>query len=45
MTRRDRILRAAGLVLFALAVWLVLAAPPPAPPDRLSTASPMRGAP
>ena len=45
MIRPDQIIYAAGLVLFALAVWLVLAAPTPAPPDRLSTASPGRGAP
>ena len=39
------LIHAAGLALFALAVWLVLATPEPTPPDRLSVASPARGAP
>lgn len=45
MIRPDQIIYAAGLILFALAVWLVLATPAPVPPDRLSSASPGRGAP
>ena len=45
MIRPDQLIYAAALILFALAVWLVLAAPTPIPPDRLSTASPARGAP
>lgn len=44
MIRPDQIIYAAGLILFALAVWLALATPEPTPPDRLSVASPTRGA-